>query len=161
VPEQKETIEEVMKKTLSGDTLNNALDFIAFLRASGFTNDDEYNNNFYYMGNPTCVLLCFKNENYQEGEWGIYNYPISECEDFPLEEDLKEFARQNVRICKGECGCHNWPRGGNKTDYGKEFEGVCSSVIMFQCPDTEAIKKIKKMMENWMLILVNSRTVVL
>jgi len=52
-------IEDGAKKILSGDTLKNALDFIAFMRASGFKTDDEYGNNFYYMSEPTCVFLCF------------------------------------------------------------------------------------------------------
>jgi len=74
-----------------------------------------------------------------------------------LEESLKEFARANVRICKGECGCPNWPRGGNQTVFGKEFEGVCSSVVTFHNPDAEALEKIKKMMEYWMLIIADAK----
>ncbi|MCL2512982.1 MAG: hypothetical protein FWF08_03690 [Oscillospiraceae bacterium] len=150
-------IEEVMKKTLKGETLNNALGFIAFLRESGFKTEDKYGNNFYYMSEPTCILLCFENENYPDGEWGVYNSPICEYEGIPLDEDLKEFSRENVRICKGECGCRKWPRGGDQTVFGKKFEGVCSSVIMYQNPDAEAIEKIKKIMEHWKLIIADSK----
>jgi len=39
-------IEDSAKNALSGDTLKNALDFIAFMRASGFKADDKYDNNF-------------------------------------------------------------------------------------------------------------------
>ena len=143
-------IEDGAKKILSGDTLKNALDFIAFMRASGFKTDDEYGNNFYYMSEPTCVFLCFEpHGNYHFGLWGVYNYPIREYDGFPLDEKYKEFARANVRICTGECGCPNWPRGGNKTVFGKDFESVCSSTVCFFNPDTEKLETIKKMIEYW------------
>ena len=154
---RKKTIEQVFKKQLSGDTLKNALDFVAFVRAKGWTNDDKYSSNFYYMGEPAFVLLCFENENYPEGEWGIYNYPISDYEGFPLDESMKEFLWANVRFCKGQCGCPNWPRGGNQTVYGKEFESVCSSTIMFPNPDAEALEKIKALMDHWRLIIGDAK----
>ena len=62
------SIENCFEKVLKGDALKNALDFVAYVRASGFTNDDDYNNNFYFMGEPTFVLLCFENDNFPEGE---------------------------------------------------------------------------------------------
>lgn len=147
------TIEEEFINALRGGTLANALDFVAFARANGWTNDDEYRSNFYYMGKPTFVLLCFENEKYPDGEWGIYNYPTSEHDDFPLDEGMKEFLWANVRICTGECGCPNWPRGGDKMVYGKEYKSVCSSTIMFQNPEAEALEKIKALMERWKRII--------
>ena len=146
-------VEDVMKNILRGETLKNALDFIAFMRASGFTTDDEYGNNFYYMGEPGNVLLCWNNEKYPEGEWGIFNSPIREYGGLPLDESLKEFSRANVRICTGECGCPTWPRGGNQTVFGKEYQHLCSSVIVFMVPDAEALEKIKKLVEYMKLII--------
>ena len=153
MPEQ--MIEGALNEKLRGDALKCALDFIAYLRAGGFTNDDEYNCNFYYSGEPTCVILCHEHKDYPSGLWGIYNYPVSEYADFPLDEGLKEFARANVRICSGECGCPNWPRGGDQTVYGKEFKSVCSSVICFFNPDADDLIKIKKMFDNWKLIIAS------
>jgi hypothetical protein len=137
--------------------LSNALDYAAFLRASGMTNDDEYASNFYYMGEPTCVLLCFEDERYPSGLWGAYNSPIDEFEGMPLDEDLKEFSRANVRICSGECGCPNWPRGGSQTVFGKRFDSVCSSVITYHNPDAESLPKMKRMMEYWMRHIAASK----
>ena len=150
-------VEEDAKGKLSGETLANALGFIAFMRSCGFTTDDEYGNNFYYMGEPTCVFLCFEpHGDYLSGLWGIYNYPICECDGFVLDEKYKEYARANVRICKGECGCPNWPRGGDQTVYGTEFKGVCSSVVCFFNPDAEALVTIKEMMEYWRVCIEKS-----
>jgi len=151
-------VESTINRTLSGDALKNALDFVAFMRASGFKTDDEYGCNFYYMGEPTCVFLCFEpSENFPSGFWGIYNYPIDEYEGFPLDECYKEHARANVRICTGECGCPNWPRGGNQKVYGKDFESVCSSVVCFFNPDAEALETIKEMMEYWMKCIAGTK----
>jgi len=150
-------IEDEMKTKLRGDTLKNALGFVAYVRASGLTNDDEYCNNFYYLNTPTFVLLCFENENYPEGEWGIYNSPIRDYEGIPLDEELKEFSRNNVRICTGQCGCPNWPRGGNQTVFGKEFKSVCSSVVMYPNPDAEALEKIKRIIEYWKLTIADAK----
>ena len=151
---QTPAIEEAIREKLKGDAQKNALDFVAFARANGWTNDDEYSSNFYYRGKPTFVLLCFeKSENYPDGEWGIYNYPTSEHDDFPLDESMKDFLWANVKTCTGQCGCPNWPRGGNQTVYGKEFQSVCSSTITFSNPDAEALEKIKVLMERWKLMI--------
>lgn len=145
------------RNTLKDGALENALDFIAFMRECGFTTDDEYGNNFYFMGEPTCVFLCFEpHGDHPSGFWGVYNYPTREYEGFPLEERYKEFARANVRICTGECGCPNWPRGGNQTVYGKDFESVCSSVVCFFNPDAEALGTIKEMMGYWKRCIAES-----
>jgi len=143
-------IEDKLKNTLSGDALKNALDFVAFLRASGFTLEK---NRFFYMSVPTCLLLWFDHPDFPTGYWGIYDCPICEYDGIPLDESLKEFARANVRICKGKCGCLDWPRGGNQTVFGKEFNGACNSVIVFHDPDTHAVEKVKKLMEYWKLII--------
>jgi len=142
--------EDSAKKVLSDDALKHALDFIVFMRTNGFKTNDQYGNNFYYMNEPTCVFLCFEpHGKYFSGLWGIYNYPIREYEGFPLDEKYKEFARANVRICTGECGCPNWPRGGNQMVFGKVFESVCSSVVCFFNPDAGALETIKEMMTYW------------
>ena len=146
-------IVDTFKDVLSSSYLSNALDFTDFLKEIGMTFVD---NRFYYMEEPTCLLLCFEHESCPSGYWGIYDCPIMEYEGFPLEEDLQEFARANVRICQGECGC-DVPRGGKCTIFGKEFDDVCSSNIVFHMPDSEALVKIKKLMLYWKLIISNSK----
>ena len=148
-------IENKLKGVLSGDILKNALDFTAYLKEIGMTYDKD--NRFYYMGEYTCILIFFKDEENPSGLWVICDCPITEHDGYPLDDDLKEFARANVMICNGQCGCKDWPRGGDKTIFGQEYKSVCSSEIQFINPDAEALVKVKKLMEFWKYIIENSK----
>jgi hypothetical protein len=53
--------------------------------------------------------------------------------------------RDNVKVCKGECGCKEWPRGGSLTIFGENFDSVCSSYFIFITPDDAALENIKKL----------------
>ena len=140
-----------LKGVLSGDMLTNALDFTAYLNEIGMTCDKD--NRFYYMGEYTCILVFFKDEENPNGLWVICDCPIEEYDGFPLGEDLKDFARANVKICTGECGCPDWPRGGDKAVFGQDYKSICSSEIQFINPDAEALKKVKLLMDYWKLMI--------
>ncbi len=90
-------IESFIEETLTGDTKNNAIDFVACLRSN---------------------------------------------EDFPLDEHLKEIAWKNVDFC-GNCGyCTG---GTHKTVFGKEFDNVCRTTMIFSNPNAETLEFMKKM----------------
>ena len=141
-------VENELKKVLSGETLENALDFVAFLREAGMTTHPDNPNRFCYMGKETCILVFFEHENFPSGLWVICDCPIDGHDGFPIDESLKEFARANVKVCDKCCGCPV-PRGGDKRIWGKEYKGVCSSEIQFVNPDAKALEKIKVLMELW------------
>ena len=149
-------LENEINTILSGEARRHALDFVSYLRTSGMIPLSDNPNRFTYMGAYTCILLFFKHPDFPCGYWGIYDCPIREYDGFPLDENLKEFARANVNICQGKCGCPK-PRGGNQMVFGKEFEGVCASVVAFHSPDAEAVEKVKKLMEYWKLIIADSK----
>ena len=151
MPEQRTIphVEDKLKQTLSGDTLNNALDFVAYLRAIGMIPEDT---RFFYKGEHTCIIISFEHENHPSGYWGIYDCPIEEYNGFPLDENVKEFARANVAICRN-CGCGHENMGANKMVFGQHFEGICSSECQFHDPDAEAVEKIKKLMDYWKLMI--------
>ena len=168
-------IEEETKKYLSGDNLKNALDFIAYLRESGRTwVFSEYNPEFYYMGELTCLIVYLKyaldettlNEMRRKIEdagnrfvydpsssWNIccwqHKDDIYEHDDFPVDEGLKEFARENVWKCirchaDGGCGTFG---GGHRTVFGKEFDNACSNVFQLANPNEKELGYIIKLME--------------
>ena len=144
-------IEDRLKGVLDGDMLDNALNFVAHLRSIGMTSDSG--SRFHYKDEYTCILVFFKDKMHPSGLWVICDCPIEEYDGFPLDESLKEFARANVKICTGECGCSNWPRGGDKYIFGREFKSICSSEIQFLNPSAGELVKIKQLMDYWKLMI--------
>ncbi|MCL2547392.1 MAG: hypothetical protein FWE06_09485 [Oscillospiraceae bacterium] len=155
---KRQKLESIMNNNLTGKALENALDFVNSMITIGYNIEINDTIDFYYMGEITfLVIIAPHSENFPDGYWGIFNYPLNENENFPLDSDLIDFVHQSVRICEGECGCADWPRGGNKVVYGKNFEDVCSSVIQWSTPDAEAVEKIKELMKNWALIIAEKQ----
>jgi len=132
-------IEDQIKNTLTGDAKKNALDFVSFVRANGFTSNLIYTSAFDYMTHGVGVVCCFGPNDWCIF-WGDDDY--FEHEDFPAAEKLKEFAWANVNFC-GQCGCPSKP-GKRANILGKDFDGVCTSFV-FNNPDAEALVHIKKL----------------
>ena len=138
-------IEEGTKKSLSGDRLVNALDFITYLKNGGRTWDFEWHPEFYYLDELTCLI------SFQEAGWNIccwqHEDDIYELDDFPVDESVKEFARAKVWKCIS-CGGCDVPGGGRRTIFGEKHDsGVCCNVFQFINPGGEELEKIKKLME--------------
>ena len=142
------TVEEKLKAALSGETLNNALDFVAHLRAIGMTCEDT---RFFYNGLFTCIIIPFEDS----GKWMICDCPTEEREGFPLDESAKTFALANIKKCDmcGGGGCGHENMNANKTIFGQYIEGLCSSECHFYDPDAEALVQIKKLMDYWKLMI--------
>ena len=153
MPENK-TIESNLKENLSGELLVNALDFVSYLKSIGMTTDDS--NRFYYKGELMCILVNFKDEKNPFGMLFICDCPIYEHDGFPIDESVKSFAQKNIQKCRGDkCGCDHKERGATKMVFGKEYNNLCSSEIIFTNPDAEAVEKIKVLMELWKYKLDN------
>ena len=150
----KKSIESNLKENLSGDVLTNALDFVTYLKNMGMTADDGAR--FCYKDELMCIIITFKNDNNPSGEWFICDCPFREHDGFPIDESIKSFVQANIQKCKGDsCGCDHKERGATKMIFGKEYDNLCSSEIMFNNPDSEALKKIKVLMEFWKFKLDN------
>jgi len=143
----KRIIEDELRKALSGDLLENVLNFVAYLKEIGMTIHPDDPNRFTYMGEYTCILVFFDDMLF------ICDCPICEHDGFPIEESLKEFAQANVKKCDNHQECDHEAKGATKTIFGKEFDNLCSSEIQFFNPDAESFEKIKKLMEYWKLII--------
>ena len=152
---EQKTIESNLKDTLSGETLENALDFVAYLKENGMTDDGS---RFYYKDELMCILILFKDEHNPSGGLCIFDSPFREHEGFPIDESVKEFARANVKKCEN-CGsggsCGHKEQGATKAIFGKEYDNLCSSEIMFVNPDAGGMEKIKKLMDLWKFKLDN------
>ena len=139
------TIEDSMKEVLGGELLENALNFVAYLKESGMT---LKGNRFYYKGELTCIPIWKKDEKNPNGEWILCHCPIDGHEGFPIDESVKEYVQASVSKCRN-CGCDHEERGATKLIFGKKFDNLCSSEIAFINPNSEAVEKIKVLMELW------------
>jgi len=165
-------IEEEIKAYLNGDNLKNALDLLAYLKESGRTwTMSDYHPEFYYMGEMTCLFAILKSaldettlSNIRRmiedagnrwvydpiSSWNIccwqHDDDIYELDSFPVDEDFKKFARENVWKCI-RCGGCGAPGGIHRTVFGKEFNNACCNLFQLANPDDEMMGYIKKLME--------------
>jgi len=146
-----QTIEQRLSGVLKEDLLTNALDFVKYLQDIGWTYDND--GRFYYKEQMTCIVIFFPVDDDPRGLWVICDAPNREYDGYEMSEELKTFARANVMICHGGCGCPDAPRGGDRTIYGQEYKGVCSSDIQFINPDAEALINVKKLMDMWTWVI--------
>ena len=149
--EKKPTIEDGLRKALSGDLLENALDFVAYLKEIGMTIHPDDPNRFTYMGEYTCILVFF------DGMLFICDCPICEYDGLPLDVSLQEFALANIKKCEHHDGCDDKARAATKTIFGKEIDNLCSSEIQFFNLDATGFEKIKKLMDYWKLAIIESK----
>lgn len=155
----KKSIEDTLKDAFSGDSLKNALDFIAYLKTNELSPDSTYPNSFNYLGESVCVICTFDEAFGKKLESPVpvifFNGDdVCEPKNFPVDANLKEFAQANVHFCAyftsngKECGCKDRP-GRSIAIFGKEFNNVCHSPLWVFNPDTEALENIKKLVEIW------------
>ncbi|MCL2512442.1 MAG: hypothetical protein FWF08_00955 [Oscillospiraceae bacterium] len=138
-------LEDVINEVFSGDTLKNALDFTAFLRANEMIYRKSHGE-ISYNGNCVCYMHL-DGLAQKPGPWTIWTEGdySGEREDFPMDEHMKEIAWANVNIC-ASCGGSCSP-GKRTTIFGKEFDNVCSAAMAFYIPDTETLECVKKLLE--------------
>ena len=151
-------IEELIRSELTGDVQKNALDYVAYLKASGILPETLDSNVFGYPDEFVCVLCVFPVENIPS--WFIFmgNCDCALCgneyQDYPIDEKLKKFAWSQVKTCcnftsNGKyCGCGFQP-GRRIKLFGKTFDNVCTSVLAIQNPDGEALELTKKLSDVW------------
>ena len=149
--EQNKTIEDKIKSVLSGDSLNNALDFIAFLQANGFSTETHGDGEGWagavggIVGDSYGFMMA-NGAAEMPGPWTMW---FNSC-DFDgfdsIDDDLKEAVWAHASNC-GKCHA-GWKDcgGGAKTIFGREFEYLCHSPLMFTNPDAKTLENVKKLM---------------
>ena len=147
-------IEDVISKTLTGDSQMNALDFISHLRAieqagkiSISMNNEKDESGWNVSG---AGFICITGSDEFPGPWGMFvgTDNIIEHSDFPVDEHIKEIAWANVAPC-GKC--NNDCTGGSirRTIFGKDFENVCN--LIFVNPDSKTVDCMKKIIDIKMI----------
>ena len=143
--------ENEIKNALSGDMMENALDFVAYLMANGMTHE-AHTNVFNCLGKDVCCITL-DGDAHPCGPWSIYwgDFDVCEHDGFKVDKQLKEFALAHIHFCstykhKTIPHCDNSP-GKRKKIFGNEYENVCTSSLQFSIPDAEALGNIKKLVE--------------
>jgi len=144
------SFDEHITETLAGDTQKNALDFAAFLKASGMTTGEghgmvEGHSMVMYDG-KVIAYMHMDGKPDLPGPWTIWpSWKQTVMDGFILDEATIAIVHANVNICSN-CA-RNCARGSTKTVYGKSFDNVCGAKLAFTDPNPETLKCVKTLLE--------------
>ena len=142
-------IENVIHEKLKGDMQKNALDLVAFLHENELSLDSNGDGEGWAVGGIVGNSMGFMLVNgvaQMPGPWTIW---FNSC-DFDgtgsTDDELKETAWAHASKC-GHCHA-GWKDcgGGDRTIWGREFERLCHSPLMFTNPDARTLEHIKRLM---------------
>jgi len=149
--ENLDQFEKAVISILNGETRENLLDFARYLRflgmmVSGNSDDgqvifkDKKVCDFHFSGNfcgypaPWTVWMT--------GDYG------TETESIPNNERLMEIVWANVHFCENCGGSSHWCGSGKRRKiFGRDFENLCVSPIVFNGSDFETVECMKKLVE--------------
>ena len=158
----KPKIEDFINELLEGETRENALDFVAWLRANKFGISATSNGNSWKVtckGKTVCRIM-----NMTEGWWHIENYPDDAQRQLELAKGLEELIiRENMQDviwthvtarkcrrcipdrCAKQFGADAKTfTGCTKVYFGREFNNLCKYTAYFRNPDKRAVECNKK-----------------
>jgi len=134
-------LKNLIKDSLNGDILANALDFASFLEK----NDMLFKDNAVSFQNE---VVCYMHIDIGEEEpspWTIWTEGdyIREIKVVPMDEQTKEIAWAHINIC---ASCGDCSPGQQKVIFGKEYNNVCNADMAFYRPDAETLECVKKLL---------------
>jgi hypothetical protein len=140
--------EDKIKATLSGNILNNALDFVAFLQANedllAAPCEGADGWNIYVKGINSAYVSFSGEKNNFDIVLHINTYDGEE----PVDDELKEFAWAHVIICPKGCGSSTFCGSSklNEKIFEKEYERICQSPLYFPNPSCNEMKMVQKLL---------------
>lgn len=147
-------IENAIKEKLNGE--KNALDFVAFLQANAISADIHDSGDGWsvmYKGESIGFIIITGGATEGIGPWTIW---LNVC-DFGdpsrarADGHLQEIAWKHTNVCGHftsggkNCGCGDQP-GRRVTIFGKDFDNICHSPLMFINPDADKLDAVKKLL---------------
>ena len=143
-------LEKTIAEKLSGQSQKYALDFISFADTNEiiFTPNGDDGQGWAVggvVGNSLGFMLIAGADG-SPGEWTIWlnDCNFGDCD--AADDNLKQTAWAHTSNC-GKCH-DGWKDcgGGNRVVFGKEFERLCHSPLMFIEPDTDALECVKTLL---------------
>ena len=142
-------IEDVIPQYLDGDMRRTALDFAAWLRLNKLT-PGQYGINRWKASNKgtgICFIVLGSNVWKKHDSWVIRLdlTHIMEYEEAMINEGLQEFVWSNIHHCWHCAGC---APGLDMTIMGKEYQGLCKTMIIYSGDSGETeLNAIKRLLE--------------
>jgi len=139
-------VEEKIIEVLSGNAQKNALKFISFLRENEILLEANNEGDGWAVGGVVGNSMGYMIVNGGAQELWLW---FNDC-DFEtgasVDDELKEFVWAQVSPC-GKCH-DGWEKcgGGTRVIFGKEFERLCHSPLMFTNFESDKLENIKKLM---------------
>ncbi|MCL2547266.1 MAG: hypothetical protein FWE06_08790 [Oscillospiraceae bacterium] len=148
----KDTITKInddLKNILSDENLNTAMDFVTHLLEIGITPESTEHPFHYissYRGKFFCLVVCWNDDNGDNLMFCCWpgELDVIESDKFPISENLKGFARGNVKKCFKCGGCEIEPTV--RMVFGEEHDNVCCNVFHFWKPNSETLENAKSLM---------------
>jgi len=159
-------IEDHLRAALSGDRQKDALDYLAYLKATGISITSKFSPEPLVIGDAPDGkfhsyefgtdngLVCFLVIQPCEFGWTIDIASHSGHQNFPADEKVKAFAWEHARICQHfitngkECGCGNQP-GSRIILFGKEINNSCNGNVEINNPHGETLELAKRLADVW------------
>jgi len=138
-----------LSNILSNENLKYAMDFITHLSEIGLTPESmEHPHHFifHFKGKFACLVVCWKDDNSDNLMFCCWpgDLDVAENDKFPISENLKEFARGNVKKCFKCGGCEVEPT--IRMVFGEEHKNVCCNVFHFWKPNSDTVENAKTLM---------------
>jgi len=153
-------IEDVIREKLTAQAQQNALNYVAYLKANGITPNEP--ETFDAAAHTQCFFgsdngsICILGIDHCPPEWGFSTCGgwdnvlfRNEYQDFPVDEKVKEFAWAHACTCRNyksngkQCGCGFQP-GRRISMFGKDFYHACHGGLDISNPDGETLELAKK-----------------
>ena len=131
-------LENKFKESLNGNMLENAMDFMSFLKENNMTFADGAVN---YQNKVMCYMHIDDSKE-EPGPWTIWTE--GDYSNDSTNMQLKEIAWSHINFC-GSCGGDCSP-GKPKNVFGKEFNNVCNAVMAFYLPNAETLECVKELL---------------
>jgi len=138
---------EKISVALIGNTLDNALDFVAFLQGNDALSVEPCGPdgwNIYVKDINSAYVTLDGEKNTLDIVLHINTYDGEQ----PVNDELKEFAWAHILVCPKGCGKTEFcgqSKMNNKI-FEKEYERICQSPLYFPNPTADELKKVQKLL---------------
>ena len=146
-------IKDYIRRELSFEEQEIALDFVAYLESNGLTfykdDDDCWKNKIYYWCkcNDDCVcFISIKDLDEPQNLWTVWSADLKSewFENYDVNDIIKELAWKHIDHC-GHCS--SCGGGRRKVVFGREFKAICGCTFRFDHPSVEDLSFLKEMIK--------------
>ena len=159
--------EDAISKIFTGETQQNALNFVRYLDSLGMTAaGNEIGGRFYYKGKKVCDIHILNIDDEFGGypdPWTVWmgRHILLGSENIWVDECFKEIVWAHAHQCENcfsgrSAADGTWCRGDKRvTIFDRDFDNLCLNPIAFTDPNAEEVECMKKLVEMKKLAIDN------